>query len=133
MGSIFPLSVLVSLVQSQKKPNAILTYISRCIVSRSREVIVPFYSALIRTHLECCGHFWALLFKKDINKLVCITRREARIVRDVETELCEEQWRNLHIFNREKRRSSIINLFKLLEYSTEGGENLFSVALKRRS
>ena len=42
-----------------------LDSIKKCAVSLSREVILSFYLALVKTHLECCVMFWAPHYEKD--------------------------------------------------------------------
>lgn len=64
-----------------KAASGILGRMRKNVASRSREVFLPFYSALVRLHLKHCVQFWAHSFKKDKELLERVQQRAVKMIR----------------------------------------------------
>ncbi|KAK4832976.1 hypothetical protein QYF61_026802 [Mycteria americana] len=110
-----------------QKANRILGCIKSSVTSRSREVIVPLYSTLVRLHLEYCVQLLDPQHKKDTDLLEQVQRRTTKMIRGLEHLSYEDRLRELGLFSLEKTFQYLKGAYK------KAGEGLFTRACSDRT
>lgn len=112
---------------TDQRANHVLGCVKSSAASRSREVILPHYSALMRSHPKCCIQLWGPQNKKEVKLLECIQRKVTNMIGRMENLL--KSVRELGLLSLDKRMfwGDFSVTFQYLKcVYKKGGERLFN-------
>ena len=67
-------------------------------------MILPFCSALVRPHLECCVQMWSPQYRRDVELLDRVQKRATKMIQGMEHVLCEDGLGELGLCSMEERK-----------------------------
>merc|ERR1712074_318314 len=102
-GKIMSL-LLYSKVEASKKANRRLGFIARTFEYRSKDIILPLYKSLVRSHLEYVVQCWSPHYVKDITVLERVQRRATKLIPAIRTLRYSTRLQRLRLHSLELRR-----------------------------
>ena len=70
-------------IEARNRANGLLGFIARSIKSRSAEVILKLYLALVKPHLDYAIQFWSPYYRMDIISLESVQRRMTKMIEGI--------------------------------------------------
>ena len=100
-----------------KCANRTLGLIKRTIKSRSKDIIIKLYKALVRPKLEYCVQAWRPFLRKDIESIERVQKRASRMITECRGQSYESRLKVLGLTSLEERqtRGDLIQVFKLMK------------------
>ena len=112
-------------LEARNKANRVLGFIFRSVKSRSPEVILKLYLALVRPHLDYAVQFWSPHYRKDINLIESVQRRMTKRIQGMRDIPYDRRLKmlNLHSLERRRLRGDLIEVFKWYRGYNKGDVN----------
>jgi len=123
-------------VLAAQKANHILGCTKRSVASRSRQVVLPLYSSLVRPHLESCIQLWSPQHRKDMDLLEWVQRRTTEMIQGLEHVSYEDKLLEFELFSLKKRRllGGLVVAFQYLKRAyKEDRDKIFCRACSNRT
>ena len=119
------------ILSSIKKANSAIAWISRTVISRSANVLLPMYKTLIRPHVEYCVQVWSPLPSHGNWGLILeveeVQRSFTRMIDGIGTMTYQNRLKSLGLTTLLERRArgDLIETFRIVSGIAKYGHNLF--------
>ena len=100
-------------IEARNQDNRLLGFIAISVISRSAEVILKLYLALIRPHLDYTVQFWSSYYRMDIVLLESVQRRMTKMIDGIYSFSYGRtlKFLKLHLLERHRVGGDLIEVF----------------------
>ncbi len=117
------------------KASRTLAIIRRTLHYMDKEVLIPLYKSLVRSHLEYGVDVWSPRLKRDIQSVESVQRRATKLVPGLENLSYEERLRKLELPTMvyRRKRGEMIQVYKFLHKIWDIEEDFLTPAIDNRT
>jgi hypothetical protein len=123
--------------KAAKSANKVLGLIFRTVSSRSAEILLPLYKALVRPQMEYCVQVWKPYLRQDIAMLEKVQKRYTKRVEECRDMKYEKRLEKLELISFEERcnRADLVLAYKILRGKCNDNKlrNMFIVKENHRT